>query len=327
MTTEFGKDELLAQAILDLELKMKHEIRQNNAYLLSKIEKHYEQTDKKLTFLEAKMEAMSREREDRQQPHNRGGRRTNYFATNNFAPNNPGGRAQMFGVEGRRTSGAVPPNIPNQHQQQNPYKVFGVGSSGSTATNRQFKPNTEKPMGDGHGHGGRHKQTLGTNKAQVASPSTIQNQWTTKAAGMYTDEEDSSDSSVESRKSDVKHLLATSQKELEGQVQKGDEQEQPPAQIVEEQSDGTAVFEETVNEVKVFVDIETREEAAGISDGQPKPTMETLKETTDNESLATACTSAVAMMLNIKENHQSMSTVTPGATISPVIGGFGRRRK
>uniref|UniRef100_A0A183CCS3 Coiled-coil domain-containing protein 166 n=1 Tax=Globodera pallida TaxID=36090 RepID=A0A183CCS3_GLOPA len=70
MATDFlGKDELLAQAILDLELKMKHEIRQNNAYLLSKIEKHYEQTDKKLSSLEAKMEAISRDREDRQQSH------------------------------------------------------------------------------------------------------------------------------------------------------------------------------------------------------------------------------------------------------------------
>ncbi|KAL3113916.1 hypothetical protein niasHT_017866 [Heterodera trifolii] len=370
MAAEFGKDELLAQAILDLELKMKHEIRQNNAYLLSKIEKHYEQTDKKLTFLEAKMEAMCREREDRHHSHNRGGRRTNYFATNNFAQNNPIGRAYGVDGGGRRPPGppvVLPPSMPNQvQQQQHPYKVFGAGGSGgggsgggggnnATATNRhQFKQNIEKqPVGDGHGHGGRYKQTLGTSKAQVASPST----WTTKAAGLYTDDENESDTSVESRKSDAKHLAPPTQPpqnelvvavEDKGQndgndADNNDEQKPQQQEIVEEVAAGddvvvTAVEGEDANGEKVVVEkLETREEMTGSSDSQPKPTVEIRtvemhtvemrKESTDNESLTAACTSAVAMMLNIKENHPSMSTVTPGATISPVIGGFGRRRK
>uniref|UniRef100_A0A914HUR9 Uncharacterized protein n=1 Tax=Globodera rostochiensis TaxID=31243 RepID=A0A914HUR9_GLORO len=336
MATEFGKDELLAQAILDLELKMKHEIRQNNAYLLSKIEKHYEQTDKKLTFLESKMEAMSRDREDRQQSHSsRGGRRTNYFAANNYTHNNPGGRAQMPGVDSPRVGRPsektferavpLPPNPANQ--QQHPYKVFGMGGGGgNTPANRQqFKPNTEKPPGDGHGHGGRYKQTLGTSKAQTTSPSTIQNQWTTKAAGLYTDDEDSSDSSA-SQKSESKHLVAKphQQEELEEHLQKEDGYEKPPAEVVDDGSDGMAVFEDVVNGQKVFVGkFETCEEVTGNSDIQPNTSVEV--ETHDRSAETSTVTGTA--MLNIKENHQPMSTVTPGAIISPVLGGFGRRRK
>ncbi|KAI3415618.1 hypothetical protein GPALN_005216 [Globodera pallida] len=329
MATEFGKDELLAQAILDLELKMKHEIRQNNAYLLSKIEKHYEQTDKKLTFLEAKMEAMSRDREDRQQSHSsRGGRRTNYFAANNYTHNNPGGRAQMPGVDSPRVGRPsektferavpVPPNPANQ--QQHPYKVFGMGGSGNTPANRQqFKPNTEKPPADGHGHGGRYKQTLGTSKAQTTSPSTIQNQWTTKAAGLYTDDEDSSDSSA-SQKSESKHLVAKphQQEELEEHLRKEDGYEKPPAEVVDVGGNGMDVFEDVVNGKRVFVGkFETCDEVAGNSDVQSNPSVEV--ETHDRT--AETSTAAVTAMLNIKENHQPMSTVTPGAIISPVLGG------
>ncbi|KAI3415632.1 hypothetical protein GPALN_005229 [Globodera pallida] len=329
MATDFlGKDELLAQAILDLELKMKHEIRQNNAYLLSKIEKHYEQTDKKLSSLEAKMEAISRDREDRQQSHSsRGGRRTNYFAANHYTHNNPGGRAQMPGVDSPRVGRPsektferavpVPPNPANQ--QQHPYKVFGMGGGGNTPANRQqFKPNTEKPPADGHGHGGRYKQTLGTSKAQTTSPSTIQNQWTTKAAGLYTDDEDSSDSSA-SQKSESKHLVAKphQQEELEEQLRKEDGYEKLPAEVVDDGGDGMAVFEDVVNGQKVFVGkFETCDEVAGNSDVQSNPSVEV--ETHDRT--AETSTAAVTAMLNIKENHQPMSTVTPGAIISPVLG-------
>ena len=66
-----GVGELLARAILDLELvsfgrnfssifdlkfqKMKHEIRQNNALLLAKLEKQSLQVDKRIGHVEAKV--------------------------------------------------------------------------------------------------------------------------------------------------------------------------------------------------------------------------------------------------------------------------------
>nr|CAD2200584.1 unnamed protein product [Meloidogyne enterolobii] len=47
-------EQLLARAILDLELKMKHEIRQNSALHLARIEKHNQQLEKRLDIIEAK---------------------------------------------------------------------------------------------------------------------------------------------------------------------------------------------------------------------------------------------------------------------------------
>jgi hypothetical protein len=70
MQTDCGIEQILARAILDLELvselrkirtiiwqfqKMKHEMRQNSALQLAKIEKHSQQMEKRLGIVEAKV--------------------------------------------------------------------------------------------------------------------------------------------------------------------------------------------------------------------------------------------------------------------------------
>ncbi|CAK5075404.1 unnamed protein product [Meloidogyne enterolobii] len=48
-------EQLLARAILDLELKLKHEIRQNSAVKLAKIDKYYQQKENQLMLIEEKV--------------------------------------------------------------------------------------------------------------------------------------------------------------------------------------------------------------------------------------------------------------------------------
>uniref|UniRef100_A0A915NVV9 CCHC-type domain-containing protein n=1 Tax=Meloidogyne floridensis TaxID=298350 RepID=A0A915NVV9_9BILA len=57
-------EQLLARAILDLELKLKHEIRQNSAVKLAKIDKYYQQKENQLMLIEEKIDRLITNRED-----------------------------------------------------------------------------------------------------------------------------------------------------------------------------------------------------------------------------------------------------------------------
>ncbi|KAL7072009.1 hypothetical protein ACQ4LE_008415 [Meloidogyne hapla] len=142
-------EQLLARAILDLELKLKHEIRQNSAAKLAKIDKYYQKKENQLIMIEEKIDRLITSRDDGKPK-----KKVGYSKTTEFSP-----QCYHCGKRGHVAKACL----------------FAGGLRGSSTYRHQQVVSTVQAS---------EKDQEGKSEEKV-----VLAEWTSKTAGTYTDDE------------------------------------------------------------------------------------------------------------------------------------------
>lgn len=359
MSGDHQIDQLLARAILDMELKIKHEMRQNSALVMAKMEKNHQQVEKRLTIMEAKLEAMinrdggvSRggggyQQQQRGTYPGSAGRTTSYYAR---TANLTSGGHSHNNIRGGIQRGSAPHSRIHSMGSPGPagqtYGAFGGDGIGTPTAHRHQHQSTtihHKASGGGLAVGKQHirpkTQTLGTggNKAQLGEkmPTTTPVHWTAKM-GLYTDDDDedgSSDSDKSRSDSDPEKpafsvakpsLLAPSDiMKEEAEEEEEDEEEQD-----DEDEDND---EETEVDVKEDEDAELKNKEEAV-EGDKKEKFAVGEEEEDEseeeaETLVNIVIKAGKKHQQLAEEKENKENVSEAPIPDVVIGGFGRGRR
>uniref|UniRef100_A0A915P119 Uncharacterized protein n=1 Tax=Meloidogyne floridensis TaxID=298350 RepID=A0A915P119_9BILA len=317
-------EQLLARAILDLELKMKHEIRQNSALHLARIEKHNQQLEKRLDIIEAKATLINRDSHGGHPPRN------------SMQHYSSGTRHSLHTTTtGRVSYYPRSPNLANGHPHHGggarptSKRLSAIGSPASTVGyGSGWVPSSAPNVGRSSGGIQQHKnayerkqyqskQPLGTggNRANLGEKSVNKTPWPSRGGNFTDDVSDASDDDNSSQTgSESPYSVAKPACKPEDEcIDKESEEE---GDNVENEEDSEKLIVSCKQQGVLEADGEDDNASAKIDGGSTGDFEE--KENNNNNDDNKIVESSVVVTSTI---------VTPGAMISPVVGGFGRSRR